>query len=110
MRRSPLDAAHRALGAKLTPFGGGGMPLAYPARPIAQYTHLLDPDDASVLDDIIVWWVGDERFDVMPNASNTERVRSALGVGEDADVTGDRAILAVQGPEARSRLGSVFPE
>ena len=22
----------------------------------AQYTHLLDEDDASVLDDIIVWW------------------------------------------------------
>ena len=26
----------------------------------AQYTHLLDPADASVLDDIIVWWVGAE--------------------------------------------------
>jgi len=23
----------------------------------AQYTHLLDPDDAHVVDDIIVWWV-----------------------------------------------------
>jgi aminomethyltransferase len=34
----------------------------------AQYTHLLDPDDASVLDDIIVWWVTTDRFDVMPNA------------------------------------------
>ena len=40
----------------------------------AQYTHLLDADDASVLDDIIVWWIDDEVFDVMPNASNTERV------------------------------------
>ena len=40
----------------------------------AQYTHLLDAGDASVLDDIIVWWVDDERFDVMPNASNTDRV------------------------------------
>jgi hypothetical protein len=27
-----------------------------------------------VLDDIIVWWVDDEVFDVMPNASNTDRV------------------------------------
>src|SRR5437879_12087340 len=44
----------------------------------AQYTHLLDPDDASVVDDIIVWWVGDDRFDVMPNASNTQRVRDAV--------------------------------
>ena len=40
----------------------------------AQYTHLLDPDDAHVVDDIIVWWVDDERFFVMPNASNTERI------------------------------------
>jgi aminomethyltransferase len=75
----------------------------------AQYTHLLDPEDASVLDDIIVWWVDDEVFDVMPNASNTARVREALGVGEEADVTASRAILAVQGPAARERLATVFP-
>ena len=39
----------------------------------AQYTHLLDSTDASVLDDIIVWWRDEDSFDVMPNASNTER-------------------------------------
>src|SRR3954470_22394962 len=37
----------------------------------AQYTHLLDPVDAHVVDDIIVWWVGEDEFLVMPNASNT---------------------------------------
>lgn len=162
-RPSPLDAVHRAAGAKIVPFGGWAMPLAYtegtlaehhecrhgavvfdvshlgtvrvagpsafavlqsaftndlrrvaPGR--AQYTHLLDPDDASVLDDIIVWWVDDEVFDVMPNASNTDRVTGALAEiartidGADidiADVTAERAILAVQGPEARARLASV---
>ena len=45
----------------------------------AQYQHLLDDADASVLDDLIVWWVGEESFDVMPNASNTERVIAVLG-------------------------------
>jgi len=156
LRTSPLDDRHRALGAKLTEFGGWDMPLSYPAGTIAehtacrtgavvfdvshlgtvrvegagaldrlqgaltndlrrisagraQYTHLLDPDDASVLDDIIVWWVDDDGFDVMPNASNTARVRDALGVGEDADVTASRAILAVQGPAARERLAAVWP-
>jgi aminomethyltransferase len=156
LRTSPLDAAHRRLGAKLTEFGGWDMPLSYPAGTIAehtacrtgavvfdvshlgtvrvtgsdaldrlqaaltndlrrigpgraQYTHLLDPDDASVLDDIIVWWVDEERFDVMPNASNTARVRGALGVDDDADVTGSRAILALQGPSARAALATVFP-
>jgi len=150
-RRSPLDAAHRALGAKMVPFGGWDMPLAYPAGTLAehracrtaavafdvshlgtvrlegadakatlqanltndidkiapgraQYTHLLDADDASVVDDIIVWWVGEHRFDVMPNASNTARVRSAIG---GHDVTADRAIIAVQGPSARDLLRAV---
>ena len=69
----------------------------------AQYTHLLDADDASVLDDIIVWWVDDERFDVMPNASNTDGVVAAIG-GDD--VTATRAVIAVQGPQARERLGA----
>src|SRR5688572_26385023 len=150
-RTSPLDAAHRALGAKLVPFGGWEMPLSYPAGTIAehkacresavafdvshlgtmavtgpdaldrlqaaltndlrkigpgraQYTHLLDAEDASVLDDIIVWWLDEETFDVMPNASNTERVVDAIG-GED--VTATRAIIAVQGPAARDQLRPV---
>jgi aminomethyltransferase len=153
LKHSPLDGEHRALGAKLVPFGGWEMPLSYPTGTLdehlacrhgavmfdvshlgtvrvtgegaldrlqraltndlgkvtpgrAQYTHLLD-DDGSVLDDIIVWWVADERFDVMPNASNTERVRAAVG-GDD--VTAERAILAVQGPQARACLAAWWPE
>jgi aminomethyltransferase len=72
----------------------------------AQYTHLLDPADASVVDDIIVWWVDQDEFHVMPNASNTERVLEAIG-GED--VTSARAVIAVQGPEARRWLADVVP-
>lgn len=72
----------------------------------AQYTHLL-ADDASVLDDIIVWWVSDERFDVMPNASNTENVVAAIG-GED--VTATRAVFAVQGPRAKELVAAYSPD
>jgi aminomethyltransferase len=162
VKHSPLDAAHRALEAKMVPFGGWDMPLNYedgtlaehracrhgavafdvshlgtvrvegagamaalqfaltndldkiePGR--AQYTHLLDPDDASVLDDIIVWWISPECFDVMPNASNTARVTSALAEAADdtvtiEDVTAKRAIIAIQGPEARERLKEVSEE
>ena len=84
----------------------------------AQYTHLLDPVDASVTDDIIVWWRADGSLDVMPNASNTDGVTSALGeeaaaAGEDGieitDVTASRAVLAIQGPQARQLLASVSP-
>jgi aminomethyltransferase len=161
-RISPLDAAHRALGAKMVPFGGWDMPLSYAGGTLAehhacrhgavafdvshlgtvrvqgpdaraslqgaltndlgkiepgraQYTHLLDPDDASVLDDIIVWWRAPDVFDVMPNASNTDRVTGALAEAGGADVTiedvtATRAIIAVQGPEARERLAAVSPE
>jgi aminomethyltransferase len=73
----------------------------------AQYTHLLNESDGSVIDDIIVWWVDADVFDVMPNASNTDRVVAAIG-GEDTTAT--RAIIAVQGPHARSRAASVLPE
>jgi aminomethyltransferase len=74
----------------------------------AQYTHLLG-DDGSVLDDIIVWWVDDETFDVMPNASNTDRVIAALGAGA-TDVTATRAVIALQGPAARRLLHTIWPE
>jgi aminomethyltransferase len=73
----------------------------------AQYTHLLDESDASVLDDIIVWWVSDEVFDVMPNASNTDRVVAAIG---GTDTTPTRAVIAVQGPQARTLVASFCPE
>lgn len=83
--------------------------LAKVAPGRAQYTHLLDPTDASVADDIIVWWRPDDpqAFDVMPNASNTSGVRSAIG---GVDTTDQRAIIAVQGPDAKALVSTVFPE
>jgi aminomethyltransferase len=100
------DAAYDSLQHQLT----NDLGKIGPGR--AQYTHLLDPDDASVLDDIIVWWhpdrgQGTPLFDVMPNASNTDRVRSAVG---GVETTHDRAVLAVQGPRARDRLATFWPE
>lgn len=85
----------------------------------AQYTHLLDERDAHVIDDIIVWWIEDDRFIVMPNASNTLPLLSALGAAVDGagrgaarveDITAGRAVLAVQGPHARELLAAVWPE
>lgn len=83
----------------------------------AQYTHLLDPEDAHVVDDIIVWWVEPDELLAMPNASNTEPIVNALkaasasrGECEIADVTETRAVLAMQGPQARALLADVVPE
>jgi aminomethyltransferase len=83
----------------------------------AQYTHLLDPVDAHVVDDIIVWWVDDDRYFVMPNASNTDRILAAFSEAVEhsddevvyADNTSTRAVIAVQGPEARALLAKVRP-
>jgi aminomethyltransferase len=78
----------------------------------AQYTHLLDPDDAHVVDDIIVWWIDDEHFSVMPNASNTAPILDAFGARafSFADVTASRAVIAAQGPDARALLAKVNPD
>lgn len=73
----------------------------------AQYTHLLDEADASVTDDIIIWWIDDQTFDVMPNATNTDRVIGAIG---GVETTSQRAVFAVQGPHARARLAAVIPD
>ena len=77
----------------------------------AQYTHLLDDADGSVLDDIIVWWHpraddGDDVFDVMPNASNTDRVRDAIG-GRGDDARAGRARRA--GPGGARPAGDGVP-
>jgi len=164
LRHSPLDAQHRALGARMVPFGGWEMPIQYSSvleehracreravvfdvshlgsvrvsgagasnmlqwaltndlRRIApgkaQYTHLLDETDAHVVDDIIVWWAADDDFLVMPNASNTDDLIGALSEGaveqqpagvDVEDITETRAVLAVQGPEARALIEAVLP-
>ncbi len=36
-RHSPLNEAHIALGAKMVPFGGWEMPLAYPSGTMAEH-------------------------------------------------------------------------
>jgi aminomethyltransferase len=69
----------------------------------AQYTHLLN-DRGGVVDDIIVWWVSESEFDVMPNASNTSGVTAVL---PGTDVTSTRCVLAVQGPRARERVAAI---
>ncbi|MEZ5268419.1 MAG: hypothetical protein R2789_07610 [Microthrixaceae bacterium] len=107
--RVPRESAHRAIQGTFT----NDLDRVSPGR--AQYTHLLD-DSGGVLDDIIVWWIDDETFDVMPNASNTQRVSDALAgavAGDTSgqlkvrDTTAERAVLAVQGPDARQRLAAV---
>jgi len=75
----------------------------------AQYSMVCFPD-GGVLDDLIVYRLGDERFMIVANASNSAAVSDALAVrtGGLKLVLDDRslatALVAVQGPRAASIL------
>jgi aminomethyltransferase len=75
----------------------------------AQYT-LLTNDDGGIVDDLIVYRVGDCSYLLVVNAANRETAYAWLKEreipGSDVrDVSGDCALLAVQGPRAIERLG-----
>ncbi len=80
LRHSPLDAAHRAAGAKLTGFGGWEMPLAYPAGTVAE--HLACRRDAVVFDVSHLGTVrveGDGAFDALQAALTNDLAKIAPG-------------------------------
>ncbi|MBW8088755.1 glycine cleavage system aminomethyltransferase GcvT [Streptomyces hygroscopicus subsp. hygroscopicus] len=78
----------------------------------ARYTMICD-DEGGILDDLIVYRLGDEEFLVVANAANAQVVLDALTErvgGFEASVRDDRdayALIAVQGPEAQGILGSL---
>ena len=160
LKRTPLEAEHEALGAKLGPFGGWFMPIEYEgalaehravrervglfdlthlgkvevvgpgalgmlqrvvtndvsavALGEAQYNLVLN-EGGGVIEDLIVYRLGDDRYFVVPNASNTQRVLQILGEAEtDARVHlmyhQDWCFVAVQGPESPHVVRGFFPE
>jgi aminomethyltransferase len=79
----------------------------------AQYNMLLN-ERGGIVDDLIVYRVRPERYLVVPNAANTEKVHVALlehaPSGVDAVLRADLALLAPQGPRSLELVGDVFPE
>lgn len=78
----------------------------------AQYTMALN-DQGGIEDDIIVWWLEEERFWVMPNGTNSTEIFERFS--DDApegvtvfDVRQSTTLLAVQGPDAPSIVESVL--
>ncbi|WP_066583068.1 glycine cleavage system aminomethyltransferase GcvT [Cellulomonas timonensis] len=78
----------------------------------ARYT-MLTAEDGSVLDDLVVYRLAEERFLVVANASNVEVVRDALVERLDgfdaglADLSLATALVAVQGPAAEKIVSSL---
>ncbi len=160
LERTPLEAEHLRLGAKMAPFAGWQMPIEYEGVRaehrnvrtrvgLFDLTHLgkvdvigpgalgmlqrLVTNDLSragvgdalynlvlnegggVIEDLIVYRLGDQRFFVVPNASNTPRVLRMMGE-EQADAPldvvnhHDWCFLAVQGPESTKVMATLFPD
>jgi len=160
--RTPLNAAHRAAGARMVDFGGWDMPVAYGsqidehnavrrdagmfdvshmraldlagggARDFLRYAlannvdKLKDPgkalyscmlrEDGGVLDDLIVYFLREDFFRIVVNASTTDKdvawLRALLASHAPAltlTPRDDLAMIAVQGPGARARFWQAVP-
>ncbi|MCA1727546.1 MAG: glycine cleavage system aminomethyltransferase GcvT [Actinobacteria bacterium] len=161
LKRSPLEAEHVALGAKMGPFAGWYMPIEYAGtlaehRAVREAVGLFDlvhlgkvfvegegslellqhcfsndiakidvgaaqynlclNQDGGIVDDVIVYRLGELRWLVVPNAANREKVHALMeasgvevGVGALATIE-DWMLIAPQGPRARELVVPLFPE
>ena len=80
----------------------------------AQYNLVLN-EGGGVIEDLIVYKLADDRFFVVPNATNTQRVLQILGDAQADDRVHlmyhqDWCFLAVQGPETVNVAQQLFPE
>lgn len=98
---------------------GAGEALAYavvtdPTKLVIGRAHysMIVAEDGGIIDDLIVYRTGEDRFLVVPNASNALAVATALldrlpASGHDAtldDASMRTSLIAVQGPHARTIL------
>lgn len=81
----------------------------------AKYTMIVE-ESGGILDDLIVYRLGDTEFLVVPNAGNTDVVWEAMQARQGAhdvslsDESRDFALVAVQGPRAEEILLTVVSE
>ena len=78
----------------------------------ALYSCMLK-DDSGILDDLIVYFLGEEYFRLVVNAGTRDKdlawIRARAGAHEVAvSERNDLAMLAVQGPEARMRVAALL--
>jgi aminomethyltransferase len=163
LKQTPLNAAHRAMGAKMVDFGGWDMPVNYgsqieehhkvrrdcgmfdvshmrivdirgdgvraflrylvannvdkltlPGK--ALYSTMLLPD-GGVIDDLIIYFMNEQWFRIVVNAGTADRdlawmkqqaAQHAAQLG--INMRDDLAMVAVQGPNARTKVWQVLPQ
>ena len=162
LKTTPLNAAHRALGARMVDFGGWDMPVNYGSQieehhavrrdaGMFDVSHMLaidvqgdgareflrralannvdklrEPGRAlyacmlnhagGVVDDLIVYFLSEERFRLVVNAGRAEgdlawleSLERIAGVAPAIRPRRDLAMIAVQGPNARERVWQALP-
>ena len=158
LARTPLDALHRELGARMAPFAGYAMPIHYPAGIIKEHHHtrmnaslfdvshmgqvrlrgadaaaaletlvpvdvvglglnrqryaLFTNDAAGILDDLMIVNAGDHLFLVVNAACKAQDIahlRAHLADRCQIEVLADRALLALQGPQAAAVIARLAP-
>ena len=77
----------------------------------AQYTVACN-EQGTVLDDLIVYRLGEQRFMIVCNASNRDKIsthfaRETRGLCEFTDRSDEYALLAVQGPQATALMAQL---
>ncbi len=163
LKQTPLNAAHRAMGAKMVDFGGWDMPVNYgsqidehhqvrndcgmfdvshmrvvdikgegvraflsyllannpdkltlPGR--ALYSTMLRPD-GGVIDDLIIYFMSEHWFRVVVNAGTADKDIAWMKQQAAQHAPGltivsrdDLAMVAVQGPNARTKVWQVLPQ
>jgi aminomethyltransferase len=78
----------------------------------ALYSCMLN-EEGGILDDLIVYGLGDELFRVIVNAGTADKDQAwisarAAAMGVRLEARTDQALLAIQGPEAREHLAALL--
>jgi aminomethyltransferase len=159
LKTTPLDAWHRAQGARMVPFAGYAMPVQYQGvlaehlhcrskaalfdvshmgqatlsgataaaalerlvpgdmlglKPGRQRYTLLTNEAGGIIDDLMVANLGDGRLFLVVNASRKDddftHLAANLPAGVQLDPHDDRALLALQGPDAAAVIARLGPE
>jgi aminomethyltransferase len=84
--------------------------LAFPGK--ALYSCLLNPD-GGIVDDLLAYWLGDDRFRLVVNAGTADKDLAWLRAHGTAQLQieprRDLAIIAVQGPKAIEKFSAAVP-
>ena len=167
LKVTPLNAAHRAAGAKMVDFGGWDMPVNYGSQieehhavrtdvgmfdvshmcvvdlkgenvrsflrglvannvdklqvsGKALYSCMLKPE-GTVIDDLIIYFMNESWFRLVVNAGTAEKdvawmnshnvaTNAGITITQRRDGANSYGLIAVQGPNARSKAWEVLPE